>query len=73
MPHQHTAHTPPVITAEQAASRGISAGSLLATAKWNERKAKGAAKDRRLRQAAELRRVAAQLAANDNGARRVAA
>lgn len=78
MPHQHTAHTPPVITAARARADGISPGSLQATAAWNERKAKGAAKDRRLAQAAELRRVAAQLAAmvasNDNaGVHEVAA
>lgn len=62
--------TYPVITAQQAAARGISAGSLEATARWNERR--GGA--RRKRQAAELRRVAAQLSAgNDNVARREAA
>lgn len=53
----------PVITVEQALARGVSPESLLTVAKWNERKARGAAKDRRLRQAAELRAVAAELVA----------
>ncbi|HWJ89046.1 MAG TPA: hypothetical protein VNS12_13340 [Pelagibacterium sp.] len=71
--HLPTAFTYPVITADRALAAGISAGSLAATADWNQRRAKGPDKQRRLAQAAELRRVAAQLAANDNGERRVAA
>lgn len=73
-PYFPLGYTYPTITADKARERGISAGSLLATAKWNERLARGAAKERRLRQARELRAVAAQLSAgNDNVERREAA
>jgi hypothetical protein len=55
----------PVISAEQARREGVKVSSLIAVAQWNERWND----PRRKAQAAELRRVAAELAASNDNAR----
>lgn len=66
----------PVISVEQARRESVRVSSLIAVARWNEQRAEQTRSPRLREQAAELRRVAAQLAAeNDNArndARRVA-
>src|SRR5690606_33614810 len=59
----------PAISIEQARREGVRVSSLIAVARWNEQRAEQTRSPRLREQAAELRRVAAQLAAENDNAR----